>query len=51
MLLADIEEVQEETDFTVERLLELQYLNFRSDLLQGNSEGSIQRIINRYIDS
>ncbi|MGG3889993.1 hypothetical protein [Metabacillus fastidiosus] len=37
-----MEEVQRENDLIVERLLELQYLNFMSDLLQGNSEDSIQ---------
>ncbi|MGG3805405.1 hypothetical protein [Metabacillus fastidiosus] len=49
MLVADIEEVQGETDLTVERLLELQYLNFMIDLLQGNNEDAIQRIIRSYL--
>ncbi|MGG3800850.1 hypothetical protein [Metabacillus fastidiosus] len=49
MLLADIEEVEGEIDMTVESLLELQYINYMSDLLHGNSEDTIQRIIDSYV--
>lgn len=48
MLLADIEEIEGEIKLTVERLLELQYMNFMSDLLQGNNEDAIKKIINMF---
>lgn len=47
MLLADIEEIEGEIKLTVERLLELQYMNFMSDLLRGNNEDAVKKIINK----
>lgn len=51
MILADIEEIEGEINFTVEDLLELQYMNFMSDLLQGNNEDAIKRIIHKFNNS
>lgn len=45
MLLADIEEVEERVDFTVESILEMQYVNFMHDLLVGTKEDSVRKII------
>ncbi|MED4456198.1 hypothetical protein [Metabacillus fastidiosus] len=49
MLLADIEEVEGEHDLTVERVLELHYVNYMFDLLQGNNDESVSRIIKEII--
>lgn len=44
MMLGDIDE-SNPNDFTVERLLELHYMNFMSDLLTGQKEDMIKNII------
>lgn len=45
MLLADIEEIEDRVDFTVESILEIQYVNYMHDLLLGTKEDSVRKII------
>jgi len=48
MLLADVDEIEEQqTPFTVEHLLEMQYVNYMNDLIRGTKEDSVRRIIRK----
>ncbi|MED4286759.1 hypothetical protein P4679_33195 [Priestia megaterium] len=47
MLLADIEEIEDRVDFTVESILEMQYVNYMHDLLTGTKEDSVRQIIKK----